>query len=152
MRRNYKHVFDAVRRIPAEEGVLSLWKGGLPTVLRAMALNCALFSTYEETKERLSVRMPNNLNLAWFIASVVGGTLAAGASLPFDNAKTKMQKMIPNPDGSMPYKNIIDCMAKEIKGNGVTGLWAGLPTYIVRIAPHGMISLTVADQLRSRFM
>ena len=38
-RRNYKHVFDAMRRIVKEEGLLSLWRGSGPTVLRAMAMN-----------------------------------------------------------------------------------------------------------------
>lgn len=89
-RRNYTNVFNACRRIPAEEGILSLWKGGFPTMIRAMALNGAMFTSYEESKERLSKAMPNNLNLAWFLASVIAGSLAATASLPFDNAKTKM--------------------------------------------------------------
>jgi solute carrier family 25 oxoglutarate transporter 11 len=59
-RRNYTSVFDAMRRIPAEEGVRNLWKGGGPTVVRAMALNLGMFTTYEESKERLMKRMPDN--------------------------------------------------------------------------------------------
>ena len=59
-RRNYTSVFNAMRRIPAEEGILSLWKGGFPTMIRAMALNLGMFTTYEESKERLTKRMPNN--------------------------------------------------------------------------------------------
>ena len=57
-RRNYKSVFDAARRIPAEEGATSLWKGGVPTVTRAMALNLGMFATYEEAKERFSKALP----------------------------------------------------------------------------------------------
>ena len=91
-RRNYTSVFNAARRIPAEEGILSLWIGGLLTVIRAMALNLGMFTTYEESKERLTKLMPNNVNLAWFMASAFAGTVAASMSLPFDNAKTKMQK------------------------------------------------------------
>ena len=89
-RRNYKGFFDAARRIPAEEGVTSLWKGGVPTMTRAMALNFAMFSTYEESKERLSAALPNNLILAGFLASTIAGVCASTISLPFDNAKTKL--------------------------------------------------------------
>lgn len=89
-RRNYKSFFDAARRIPAEEGVLSLWKGGVPTVTRAMALNFGMFTTYEECKERFSAAMPNHKSLAWLMATVSAGAMAATLSLPFDNAKTKM--------------------------------------------------------------
>ena len=38
-RRNYKNVVDAFRRIVKEEGVLALWRGCVPTIIRAMALN-----------------------------------------------------------------------------------------------------------------
>ena len=147
-RRNYTSFFNAARRIPAEEGLLSLWKGGGPTVVRAMALNLGMFTTYEESKERLTAAMPNNKGAAWFISSVFAGAVAATMSLPFDNAKTKMQKMKAGPDGKMPYSNIFDAMAKEIKNNGPAGLWAGLPTYIVRIAPHVMITFMVSEKLK----
>ena len=72
-------------------------------------------------------------------------------SLPFDNAKTKVQKMKAGPDGKMPYKEIVDCMRKEVRLNGIFGPWVGLPTYTMRMAPHSMISLTVAEQLKKRF-
>ena len=89
-RRNYKGFFDAARRIPAEEGFTSLWKGGVPTVTRAMALNFGMFATYEEAKERFSAALPKNKSLAWSLATVSAGAMAATLSLPFDNAKTKM--------------------------------------------------------------
>lgn len=38
--------------------------------------------------------------------------LSAWSSLPFDNAKTKIQKMTKNADGTYPYKNIFDAMGK----------------------------------------
>ena len=44
-RRNYKNVFDALRRIVSEEGVLALWTGSFPTVLRAMSMNLGMLAT-----------------------------------------------------------------------------------------------------------
>ena len=122
-------MFNAARRIPAEEGIQNLWKGGVSTVVRASALNIAMFTTYEEAKERFSKAMPNNQGTAWFLASMLAGSFAATCALPFDNAKTKMQKMTPDANGVMPYKNIFHCMGKEIANNGPKGLWAGLPTF-----------------------
>jgi solute carrier family 25 oxoglutarate transporter 11 len=146
--RGYTSFFNAAKRIPAEEGVLSLWKGGFPTVVRAMSLNLGMFTTYEESKERLAKLMPNNIGLSWFLASIFAGSVAATMSLPFDNAKTKMQKMKPDAEGKLPYKNIFDAMGKEVKNNGVGGLWVGLPTYCVRICPHVMITLIISEKLR----
>jgi hypothetical protein len=50
-----------------------------------------------------------------FRSSAISGILAAWASLPFDNAKTKIQKMTVNADGTFPYKNIFDAMGKVHK-------------------------------------
>jgi solute carrier family 25 oxoglutarate transporter 11 len=45
-------------------------------------------------------------------SSAISGISASVASLPFDNAKTKLQKMKKNADGTFPYKNIFDAMGK----------------------------------------
>ena len=147
-RRNYTSVFDAMKRIPKEEGVLSLWKGGGPTVIRAMSLNLGMFTTYEESKERLTKRMPNNVGLAFLLSGCFAGAVAATMSLPFDNAKTKLQKMKAGADGKYPYKNIFDTMGKTVTQDGPLGLWVGLPTYIVRIAPHVIITMMVSEKLK----
>lgn len=56
-RRNYKGAFDAFSRIVAEEGVTALWKGAVPTMSRAISLNCAQLVSYEASKEKLQVSM-----------------------------------------------------------------------------------------------
>jgi len=43
-RRNYKNVFEAMGRIIKEEGVLALWRGSGPTVVRAMAMNLGIYT------------------------------------------------------------------------------------------------------------
>lgn len=50
LRRNYTGVFNALARIVKEEGLLSLWRGTAPTVVRAMMLNSALLSTADQMK------------------------------------------------------------------------------------------------------
>ena len=67
--------------------------------------------------------------------------------MPFDNAKTKIQKMKKNPDGTFPYKNIFDAMSKTVKNEGFTHLWVGFPTFYFRIAPHVCITLVTQDLL-----
>lgn len=89
-RRNYTSVFNAAKRIPQEEGFLSLWKGGVPTMSRAMALNFGMFTTYEESKERLAKLMPGNKWGVFILSGAFAGSVAAAFSLPFDNAKTKL--------------------------------------------------------------
>ena len=56
-----------------------------------------------------------SINYFYFSASLISGFASSFVSLPFDNAKTKIQKMKKNPDGTFPYKNIFDAMTKTIK-------------------------------------
>lgn len=50
-RRNYKNAFDAIFRISREEGVLTLWRGALPTMGRAMVVNAAQLASYSQAKQ-----------------------------------------------------------------------------------------------------
>lgn len=139
-RRNYKNIFDAFGRIVKDEGVLSCWKGCTPTVVRAMALNLGMLVSYDESKERLEKYLgKERANTIWVLSSLISGGIAATMSLPFDNVKTKMQKMTRLPDGTFPYSSLLDCAYKTARNESILGFWAGLPTYIFRIAPHVMI-------------
>jgi len=147
-RRNYTNVFNAFSRIVKEEGFFSLWKGCGPTVVRAVVLNLGMLAPYDEVKDRLNKWSGSKDTMQTkLIASATAGFLSSFMSLPFDNAKTKLQKMKVAADGTLPYKGLVDCMTKTAKSEGVTGLWVGYPTFYFRIAPHVMITLLLQDFL-----
>lgn len=151
-RRNYKNVFDAFGRIVKEEGLLSCWKGASPTVVRAMSLNLGMLVSYDESKERLERFLgKDKANTIWLLSSVISGTVAAAMSLPFDNVKTKLQKMTKNPDGTFPYNSFLDCAKKTALNGGLKSFYAGFPTYIFRICPHVMITLVASEYLKKVF-
>lgn len=52
-RRNYKNVFDSLFRIVKEEGALTLWRGAVPTMGRAMVVNGAQLASYSQAKQFL---------------------------------------------------------------------------------------------------
>ena len=45
----------------------------------------------------------------------------------------------------MPYKNLFDCLVKEVRNNGLKGLFVGCLPWVIRIAPHGFIVLIVSE-------
>ena len=112
---------------------------------RAMAVIVGQLSVSEEAKERYNAALPNNPRLSWLLTLSTASAATALISLPLDNAKTKMQKMKVGADGKMPYTGILDCIRKEVRVNGITGPWVGLPTYAFRFTPQTMIVLTVAE-------
>lgn len=103
-----------------------------------------MLGPYDEIKEKLNKFFgTNDTQQTRLLSSAAAGFTASLVSLPFDNAKTKMQKMSKLPDGSFPYKSIQHCIMVSAKNEGVTGLWVGFPTYYFRIAPHVMITLII---------
>jgi solute carrier family 25 oxoglutarate transporter 11 len=96
-RRNYKNVFDALATIRREEGIKGLWTGAIPTIARAMSLNCSHLVAYNESKEALLGPLgggKETMSLR-LVASAISGVAVAIISLPFDNVKTKIMKMKP---------------------------------------------------------
>jgi solute carrier family 25 oxoglutarate transporter 11 len=145
-RKNYKSVFDALSSIAKQEGIVKLWAGASPTVVRAMALNFGQLAFFSEAKQQLKdVNMsPMTKTLT---ASAVAGFFASFFSLPFDFVKTRLQKQSKRPDGTMPYKSMADCFRKVAAEEGMLRFYRGFGTYYVRIAPHAMVTLIVADYL-----
>ena len=149
-RRNYTSVFNGISRIRAEEGIGALWTGSLPTITRACVLNIFMLAPFEEFKERLKNVIPDTKTRT-IVSSCIASFLGSFSALPFDNTKTKIQKMSKLPDGTYPYKGMIDCFFKTIKKEGPTRLWVGFPTFYVRIGPHVVITLVLNDVFRSYY-
>jgi solute carrier family 25 oxoglutarate transporter 11 len=134
-RNNYKSVFSALSHIAKSEGIGALWNGATPTIVRAMALNFGQLAFFSEAKQQLKGTSlgPTTQTLT---ASAVAGFFASFFSLPFDFVKTRLQKQSRRPDGTLPYKSMMDCFAKVTKEEGIFRFYRGFGTYYVRIAPH----------------
>jgi len=147
-RRNYKGITDAFTRIVREDGVKGLFKGATPTIARAMSLNMGMLATNDQAKEVLEASgLKKGSTPVVLGGAFIAGFVAAACSLPFDFVKTRLQKMTPNPDGTLPYSGSVDCALKVIKGEGPLTLYTGFPTYCVRIAPHVVFTLLFMDAL-----
>ena len=111
-RRNYKHVGDALVRMVREEGILTLWRGAIPTMARAMVVNAAQLASYSQAKQSLMdtgthyitrINFAIFFKLRWFSfsgyfseniilhfwASMISGLVTTAASMPVDIAKTR---------------------------------------------------------------
>ncbi|CAL4958883.1 unnamed protein product [Urochloa decumbens] len=147
-RRNYKNVFHALYRIVTDEGVLALWKGAGPTVVRAMSLNMGMLASYDQSVELFRDKFGAGELSTVLGASAVSGFFASACSLPFDYVKTQIQKMQPDANGKYPYTGSLDCVMKTLKSGGPFKLYAGFPVYCVRIAPHVMLTWIFLNQIQ----
>jgi solute carrier family 25 oxoglutarate transporter 11 len=147
-RRNYKNAFHALYRIIADEGVLALWKGAGPTVVRAMALNMGMLASYDQSVELFRDKLGAGEVSTVLGASAVSGFFASACSLPFDYVKTQIQKMQPDASGKYPYTGSLDCAMKTFKSGGPFKFYTGFPVYCVRIAPHVMMTWIFLNQIQ----
>ncbi|XP_042437562.1 mitochondrial dicarboxylate/tricarboxylate transporter DTC-like isoform X2 [Zingiber officinale] len=147
-RRNYKNAFHALYRIIADEGVLALWKGAGPTVVRAMSLNMGMLASYDQSVELFRDSLGFGEVSTVLGASAVSGFFASACSLPFDYVKTQIQKMQPDANGKYPYTGSLDCAMQTLKSGGPLKFYTGFPVYCVRIAPHVMMTWIFLNQIQ----
>ncbi|KAH9575173.1 hypothetical protein CY35_01G097800 [Sphagnum magellanicum] len=147
-RRHYRNAFHALTKITKDEGVLALWKGAGPTVVRAMALNMGMLASYDQSVEFFRDSLSFGEIPTVIGASAVSGFFASACSLPFDYVKTQIQKMQPGPDGKFPYTGSFDCALQTLKTGGPLKFYTGFGTYCIRIAPHVMMTWIFLNQIQ----
>jgi len=146
-RRNYKNVFDSLFRIVKEEGVLTLWRGAVPTMGRAMVVNAAQLATYSQAKQFLldTGYFKDNV-FCHFVSSMISGLVTTAASMPVDIAKTRIQNM-KTVDGKPEYTSGVDVLAKVVRREGFFALWKGFTPYYARLGPHTVLTFVFLEQM-----
>ena len=142
-RANYRSAIDALTRIARQEGVRGLWSGVYPTTTRAMVANFGQLAFFAESKSQLQKRTNLQFQSVTLTATVIAGFAAAAFSLPFDFLKTRLQR------GGSVYSGVLDCAVKVLREEGPLRFYRGFGTYFMRMAPHTIITLSVADNLHA---
>jgi len=151
-RRNYKNVFDALRRVPQEEGFVALYRGCIPTISRAMIVTTCQLGAYDQCKEVLAATNVLAEGPALhFSASFLAGFIASVASNPVDVVKTRIMNMRPGPDGAMPYSGQVHCFQDTIAKEGALALYKGFVPTFTRQAPYVVVMFMTAEQLKKMF-
>lgn len=89
---SYRELVDVVRGSIRQNGVLSLWRGLSPMLLRDVPFSISYWLGYEYLKLNLSSRMdPSVKSLIPLVSGGVSGGLSAVLTTPLDVAKTHMQ-------------------------------------------------------------
>lgn len=142
--RRYRNTFDAAWKIIKHEGgVAALYKGALPTVVRASMLTSAQLASYDESKRFLlrNGYFVDNFSLH-FTAAWISGLVTTTVVNPADLVKTRWMT-----DRHL-YSSPIDCLVKTIRSEGVLALWKGWVPNYMRLGPHFVLSLPLFEVIR----
>lgn len=116
----YKGIIDVFVRVPAEQGVASLWRGNMANVVRyfpTQALNFMFKDFYKGYLER-----PRSAGF-WpcLLGNMASGGAAGATSLlvvyPLDFARTRLAVDVGKGD-NREFKGTIDCILKTAKSSG----------------------------------
>lgn len=148
LKRNYKHIFDAIFRVAREEGIATLWRGVIPTVTRGMVVSCVQLGSYDQAKESLkafgiikSDGVPLHLT-----ASLISGYLYCLASLPLDITKTRMQNQ---QSTNVKYTSVPQTLLYIARNEGFFSLWKGFLPYFCRSGGHTVTMFLCVEQYRN---
>ncbi|KAF2074773.1 hypothetical protein CYY_003919 [Polysphondylium violaceum] len=146
-RRNYTSAFNGLYRITKEEGLLSLWKGCSPNIIRAMFMTAGQIASYDQAKQMMitSGYFQDNIN-THLIASTIAAFVASLVTSPMDVIKTRIMN---SSKSSTVYKGTFDCFAQTFKSEGVAAFYKGFGPYFLRLGPHTILTFIFVEQLSS---
>ncbi|KAK7939962.1 hypothetical protein WMY93_003288 [Mugilogobius chulae] len=149
-RLSYRELTVCMRSAVAQDGLLSLWRGWGPTVLRDVPFSALYWFNYELVKAELCdrYRTPPNFSIS-FTSGAVSGAIAAILTLPFDVVKTRRQIQLGEMDslGVIPRKTSSTWqIMKEIQTSlGYRGLFAGFMPRVIKVAPACAVMISTYE-------
>lgn len=151
--RPYAGISDCFKRVIAEEGVGSLWRGNLANVLRyfpTQALNFAFKDTFKAI-----FAVPKTASYGKkFASNIAAGGLAGAASLTvvysLDYARTRLanDNKAAKKGGERQFNGLIDVYRKTIKTDGVVGLYRGFNISVVGIIVYRGLYFGLYDSIK----
>ncbi|NWR26057.1 M2OM protein, partial [Emberiza fucata] len=135
-RRGYHNVFDALVRMAREEGVLTLWRGCIPTMARAVVVNAAQLASYSQSKQFL-------LDSGEFRGRCP--CYSKEVSHPsYGRASLDYFFLGGSPD-TLPL--LQDVLLKVVRYEGFFSLWKGFTPYYARLGPHTVLTFIFLEQM-----
>jgi len=124
----YKGLFDAFKKIVAQEGLLTLYRGIVAPIFAEAPKRAVKFSSNEFYKKLLTQYGLPSDERKMGLAGLGAGITEAFINCPFELVKVRMQQK-----GSV-FKSTPEAAAAVIRNEGVRGLWRGVVPQIIRNA------------------
>lgn len=158
-RKNYRYseLFPIIRNAVRQEGILSLWRGLAPMLLRDVPFSMIYWLGFEQFKVLLLTRMDYSAMVP-FIAGSVSGAIAAATTTPLDVVKTHMQVELGEKLAmtgrtiSLGTGSVLQVMQKVVEQHGYKGLFAGFVPRCVKVAPACAIMITSYEMCKEYFV
>lgn len=124
-------MISTYRTLIRNGGVLSLWGGLVPTLIRDLPFSVVYWSGYELCKEVMRPRLGDSFSMH-FIAGAAAGMAAASVTTPIDVIKTRRQMYL---ETEKVAKRTIEIYRQIVCEEGWRSLFKGLVPRVAKVAP-----------------
>mmetsp|Transcript_21910 Transcript_21910/g.89108 ORF Transcript_21910/g.89108 Transcript_21910/m.89108 type:complete len:262 (-) Transcript_21910:880-1665(-) len=128
----YQGPMDCTRSIIRNRGILGMYTGLTPTLLREVPGGLAYFTCYEVLKKSLTDVGKAPSQSTMLLSGGVAGVVYWGSTYPFDIIKTKIQT---DSDVAPRYRSTADCAAAIYRESGLRGFFRGVSPALIRAFP-----------------
>jgi solute carrier family 25 (adenine nucleotide translocator) protein 4/5/6/31 len=150
----YTGISDCFKRVIAEEGVVSLWRGNLANVLRYFPTQALNFAFKDQFKRMFGYNAAKDGYWKWFAGNLASGGAAGAASLAFvyslDYARTRLanDSKAAKKGGERQFNGLLDVYRKTLASDGIAGLYRGFVVSCVGIVVYRGLYFGMYDSLK----
>lgn len=150
----YKGIGDCFKRVMAEEGVYSLWRGNMANVIRYFPTQALNFMMKDTFKQMFNKSREKDGYFTWFVFNMISGGLAGATSLlvvyPLDYARTRLanDNKSAKSGGSRQFNGLVDVFKKTAASDGMVGLYRGFVVSCVGIVVYRGLYFGMFDSLK----
>jgi len=150
----YKGIADCFKRVIAEEGFVSLWRGNLANVIRYFPTQALNFAFKDQFKRMFGYSKEKDGYWKWFGGNLASGGAAGAASLTFvyslDYARTRLanDSKAAKKGGERQFNGLIDVYSKTLKTDGIVGLYRGFNISCIGIIVYRGLYFGMYDSLK----
>jgi len=149
----YKGIAECFKRVIAEEGFVSLWRGNTANVLRYFPTQALNFAFKDQFKRLFSSSKADNYWVS-FGKNIASGGLAGATSLTFvyslDFARTRLanDNKSAKKGGERQFNGLLDVYRKTLATDGIVGLYRGFNISCVGIIVYRGLYFGMYDSLK----
>lgn len=136
----YSGIMNAVTRISATEGALTLWRGMTSVIVGAGPAHAVYFAVYESVKNALGGN--KDLNHHPVVAAIAGASATTSSDAlmnPFDVIKQRMQLF------GVKYRSFAACALDIYRREGFSAFYVSYPTTLIMNVPFTAVNFTVYE-------
>jgi solute carrier family 25 (mitochondrial phosphate transporter), member 23/24/25/41 len=144
-----QRVGTIIKKIYAENGIKSLFKGNLTNCLRIVPQNAIQLSFYNYFGDKMNDKYPDNSTLNRFLAGSLAGVISYSVIYPLETARSKLSVDISNTNKQ--YSNLWSTLKHSAKTNGFRSLYNGWLISSLGMIPYQGITFSTYGYLKDKY-